>query len=118
MSQTLTPHRQVESKPRIRLHIPRWLAVSVWSMFIALWIGFLALQLFTPDTLDRIWTGIVDQPMLIEAATWIAFLPIVVALAVTHAGWALWIELIVIAACVIWTTFGLRPDRIASTDQP
>ncbi|MGA8039762.1 MAG: hypothetical protein WCA93_06595 [Acidimicrobiia bacterium] len=113
MSHTLVPPRQAHRRSSVQVHIPRWLAVSVWLMFIALWIGFLAVQLFAPDTLGQIWTGIADLPMLVEAAVWIGFLPIVVALAVMQAGWVLWLQLIVIAACVIWTTVGLRPDRIA-----
>ncbi|MGA7280734.1 MAG: hypothetical protein WBZ40_03030 [Acidimicrobiia bacterium] len=114
MSHTLVPSRQAHRRPSVRVHIPRWLAVSVWLMFIALWIGFLALQVSTPDALDRIWAGIVDLPIIIEAAVWIGFLPIVVALAVMQAGWVLWLQLIVIAACVIWTTIGLRPDHISN----
>ena len=104
--------RHHEETPRAKT--PRWLAVGLWSFFTAAWIALAIVLIVSPEAVEELWTWIGEQPTLIQIAIWIAFLPMMVAIAVWETSWALWIRLGVLALCVIWTTVGFNPNRIAA----
>lgn len=88
---------------------PNWVALSVWSMFVLLWVGLGVMYIFAPDAVDQVWAWVGDQPTFVQIGIWVAFLPVAIAVAVLETEWALWVRLGVLALCVIWTTVGLRP---------
>jgi hypothetical protein len=95
---------------------PRWLAVGVWSFFTAIWIALAIVLVVSPEAVDELWSWIGEQPTALQLTIWVVFLPVMVAIAVWESSWALWIRLAVLALCVVWTTWGFNPRRIARSD--
>lgn len=92
---------------------PRWLAVSLWSFFLAIWATLSVVLIVSPSAVDELWAWIGSQSTVFELATWVAFLPVMIAVAVLQTTWDLWVRLGALALCVTWTTVGFYPNRIA-----
>jgi len=105
------PYREPEENRRIS---PRWLTRSLWLFFIAIWVALGVLQLVSPDATGQIMTWVGEQVTVVQLAVWIVFLPVMVAVAVWESTLDLWIRLVTLVACLIWTTFGLYPRKDGS----
>jgi hypothetical protein len=105
------PYREPEENRRIS---PRWLARLFWLFFIAIWVALGVLQLVSPDATGQIMTWVGEQVTVVQLAVWIVFLPVMVAVAVWESTLDLWIRLVTLVACLIWTTFGLYPRKDGS----
>lgn len=92
---------------------PRWVTVSVWSMFAAIWIGLGIVLITSPESIEEMWSWIGGLPTLIQVAIWIVFLPVMIAVAVLQTDWEPWVQIGVFVLCVTWTTVGFLPDRVA-----
>jgi len=80
------------------------------GLFTVLWLLFLAVLIFDPGRLDAVWLWFRDLPVVAQVAGWIVLLPLVAALAIWQAPWALWIRvtLIVVLAVANIATFSRR----------
>ena len=92
---------------------PRWLAVGLWSLFTAIWVALAIVLIVSPDAVEELWNWIGEQSTALQIGIWVAFLPVMVAIAVWETSWPLWIRLAVLALCVFWTSYGFSPRRIA-----
>jgi hypothetical protein len=89
--------------------MPRWLAVTLWSLFTSLWVAVGLLLIVSPEAVEELWGWIGEQPAALQMAIWVAFLPVMVGVGVWLSSWALWIRLLVLALCVAWTTVAFYP---------
>jgi hypothetical protein len=80
------------------------------GLFTVLWLLFLAVLIFDPGRLDAVWLWFRDLPVVAQVAGWIILLPLVLALAIWQAPWALWVRvtLIVLLAVANIATFSRR----------
>lgn len=92
---------------------PRWLAMAVWTFFVATWVVLGIVMIVSPGTIDEVWTWFGAQSTLLQVVAWIALLPVMIAVAVLRTAWELWLRIGVLVLCVTWTTVGFYPNRIA-----
>lgn len=92
----------------------RRLALVLWTGFTVIWVALGVLLIASPETVSDLWTRIGELPLWAEVLVWLAFLPVVIAIAAWETSWAVWIRVVIIAACVIWTTYGFWPRRASS----
>ena len=102
------PPRETEEK---RHASPRWVTKLLWLFFIAVWVGLGVFAIVAPDATGQIMTWIGEQATVVQLAVWIAFLPVVAAVAIWESTLDLWIRVVALIACLFWTTFGLYPRK-------
>jgi hypothetical protein len=90
---------------------PRWVTRLLWLFFIAVWVGLGVFALVSPDATGQIMTWIGEQATVVQLVVWIAFLPVVAAVAIWESTLDLWIRVVALMACLFWTTFGLYPRK-------
>lgn len=77
---------------------------GAWAWFTAMaggWVGFAALLAGSPATLEDLWQGIRDLPLLVEGAVWLLFFPFVLALGIWESSWDGWLRLALVALCAV-----------------
>lgn len=79
------------------------LNIAVFLAAVAIWAAFGAALLFSRGTLDAAYASFRGAPLPLQAAEVVLLLPWVLALAAWHAGWALWVKILVVAG-LAWTS--------------
>jgi hypothetical protein len=83
--------------------------ILVWAAFTVLWIAFAVALAFSPGTLDDVWHAVRRPALVIQAAAWLLFLPIMIGLWIWERPWPLPIREILVLALGAWTVFFIFP---------
>jgi hypothetical protein len=83
--------------------------ILVWVAFTVLWIAFALALAFSPGTLDDVWHAVRRLALVIQAVTWLLFLPIMIGLWIWKRLWPLPIRVVLVLALGAWTVFFLFP---------
>lgn len=81
------------------------------GLFTLLWLVFLAVLIFDPARLDAVWTWFRELPVVGQVAGWVLLLPLVVALAVWEAPWALWIRVTLVIVLAVANLIVFAPKN-------
>lgn len=93
----------------------------IWfALMVAAWAAFFALLVLSDPTLAELWVDVRDLPLLGEALAWLAFFPLVLALAVWNADWEAWLRLLLVACFALgWSAaFFPRPTNPTARRTP
>lgn len=90
----------------------RPVGIGAWGLAIVVWTAFLVLLLASPHTLADARSWVLDLPVWLQVIVWIVTLPVMIALMAWYTGWAQWLRVAIVVACVLWTLIGFFPkDR-------
>jgi hypothetical protein len=90
----------------------RPVGIGAWGLAIVVWTAFLVLLLISPHTLADARSWVLDLPVWLQVIVWIVTLPVMIALMAWYSGWAQWLRVAIVVACVLWTLIGFFPkDR-------
>jgi hypothetical protein len=83
----------------------------LFLLFAALWLGFIAALVANPAVLDAAWDAIVSLPLVVQAVTWLLFLPLMSGLWVWTTDWSLLIRIAIVVAIAGWNLVVFLPRR-------
>lgn len=88
-----------------------WMASSgvLLLIFAGLWVAFAAGLIFSQGSLDQAWLWIRSLPLLLQAAVWLLFLPVVGGLWVWETTWPLLLRLVVVMGLGAWNILVFLP---------
>ncbi len=102
----------------------RWVVIPVTSaipvliahgvllaVFAALWLAFGAALVVDPSALDRTWAAIGQLPLVLEAAAWLLFLPVMGGLWVWSTDWPTILRIGLVAGIAAWNLLVFLPHR-------
>ena len=81
----------------------------LFGVFALLWLAFGAALLLSQGTIDSAWQWIAAQHLVIQAALWILFLPIMAGLWIWETGWPLIVRLVLVAGLAGWSLLIFLP---------
>ncbi len=100
----------------------RWVVIPVTSaipvlvahgillaVFAALWLAFGVALVADPSALDRTWTAIAQLPLVLEAAAWLLFLPVMGGLWVWSTDWPTILRIGLVAGIAAWNLLVFLP---------
>lgn len=67
--------------------------VSIFALFAVLWAVFAGALILSQGSLDQAWEWIRGLPLILRAAVWLLFLPVVAGLWIWESNWPLAIRL-------------------------
>ena len=77
------------------------------------WVAFLIALIASPQTLDDVWAGVRDLPLVLEGIAWVLGFPFLAGLAIWETSWVEGLRLLTIAVLALAYTFMFRPRRPA-----
>lgn len=83
----------------------------LFLLFAALWLGFIAALVANPAALDAAWDAILSLPLVVQAVTWLLFLPLMSGLWVWTTDWSLLIRIALVVAIAGWNLVVFLPRR-------
>ena len=87
--------------------ISRILSTYAVLIFAMLWIGFVLALVFNQEWLYSIWDWVQTLPLVAEIIVWVLFLPIMVGLWTWQSSWSVFVQLLILAALIGWTSLAV-----------
>jgi hypothetical protein len=75
------------------------------------WVAFLIALVASPQTLDDVWAGVRDLPLVLEGVAWVLGFPFLAGLATWEKSWEEGLRLLAIAVLALAYTSMFRPRR-------
>jgi hypothetical protein len=94
---------------RSTIRVPSRGAAPLSSVFLLLWIAFVAALIFSQGTLDSVWHWLGTLPLIGQVVIWVLFLPVVVGLWSWESDWSLWVRLAVVIFIAITSLAVMGP---------
>ncbi|MEO5964441.1 MAG: hypothetical protein ABIR11_03165 [Candidatus Limnocylindrales bacterium] len=83
--------------------------------FAVLWLAFLAALVAGPAALDAAWGTVGSLPMIVQAVTWVLFLPLMGAGWAWATDWPVVVRLVIVVAIAGWNLLVFLPARTPTT---
>ena len=93
-----------------------WLAESgvLFIVFAVLWVAFAIGIVWNQGGLDQAWSTIRSQPLLVQGAAWLLFLPVTAGLWVWETTWPFVVRLLVVGGIAGWNLLVFLPKAFRS----
>jgi hypothetical protein len=96
-----------------------WLAEHgvLFGIFALIWVAFGAGLVLSQGSLDQAWQTIRGLPLIVQAAAWLLFLPVMVGLWIWETTWPLIVRLVLVVGIASWNLLVFLP-RAAQAVRP
>ena len=81
----------------------------LFGIFAVLWLAFGAALVLSQGSLDGAWQWIRDQPLILQGAVWLLFLPVVAGLWIWETTWPLVLRLVLVVGLAGWSLLVMLP---------
>ena len=81
----------------------------LFVIFGVIWVAFAAGLLWSQGSVDQAWQSIRSLPLLVQAAVWLLFLPVMIGLWAWESAWPLLVRLTILGGLAAWNLWMFLP---------
>ena len=94
-----------------------WLAESgvLFAVFAVIWVAVVIGIVWSAGTVDDAWRNIRELPPILQAITWVLFLPVMVGLWVWESSWPFLVRIVVVVGIAGWNLLIFLPRALRAS---